>query len=580
MRFLARFFVCLPLTFCLIENAAAADNAAHYVQMAQPFPTQFGRSIPKDSQVKVKYDNGDSWLTDDTDTALRIPKSAAVPLQEVTFDPPVTGSANQVVALYVRALSPNDDAQARHLQPNSNGLVIAAGETVTIAAREGNYYALLGKYARALVPVSAINVSQDALRTGVAVPIPPLPSAGLKATFAGNATPRTGQLYGRTKVAYTLNGEVLPPGSYLPIAYDAGTMWEIGGGNRGSISKAAIELVNRAEYLAPLTGRANRQTIVYKWVPDLRKGGNWSTLEQSEIFANMNPALRAGQEVPINAREGDDYIVEIPTANGMNSPARRLGRVPVSALDVVFGNPESGAQVTVPPLPQSTNANAPGYVAPRIAPKQFDDYLVEYGAPLALLSVIVGVAGALYRNSVNGSKVGRNEADYGVPHAKFEKTDGGFKVSFVRSSAPLYAVTHGFSSLQSGNGSPFAAIILIFVMIALMFVVLLWFGIESFFKTVITVDRDSVTIGRKRMSRDDFHKFNVDHSISGIGPTQVAVLGYTFGRRGFEFGGVWDHGEAQEVASALNYHLGVAPKAGDEHQLSPEQLRDNRVYEF
>ena len=446
MRFLARFFVCLPLTFCLIENAAAADSAPHYVQMAQPFPTQFGRSIPKDSQVKVKYDNGDSWLTDDTDTALRIPKSAAMPLPVVTFNPPVTGTANQVVALYVRALGSNDDARALKLQPNSNGTVVAAGETVTIAAREGNYYALLqGKYASALVPVSAINVSQDALRAGVAVPIPPLPSAGLKATFAGNGTPRTGQLYGRTKVAYTLNGEVLPAGSYLPIAYDAGAMWEIGGGNRGSISKAAIELVNRSEYLAPLTGRANRQTIVYKWVPDLRKGHDWSTLEQSEIFANMNPSLHAGQEIPIKAREGDDYIVEIPTANGMNSPARRLGRVPVSALDVVFGNPESGAPVTVPPLPQSTNANAAGYVAPRQTPKNFWDDLAEYGFPLTLLSVTVGIAGALYRKAVNASTLRPGEADYGVPHANFKHTDDGFKVSFVQSSEAFHRLTHGFS---------------------------------------------------------------------------------------------------------------------------------------
>lgn len=376
-----------------------------------------------------------------------------------------------------------------------------------------------------------------------------------------------------------MDGEALPPGSYVTIAYDAGNSWVLSEGRSARISKAAVDLVDRVDFLPNLTGRINTQTTVYKFFPELRRGKDRSTLEQSEIFANLNPSVHIGDEVNIEAREGDDYIIDVPQ-QGRPGMGRR-GRVPVSAIDIVSGNPNAGAPVFIPTLPQSTDANAPGYVPPPPPPpKKFDDYLVEYGAPFTLLSVTVGIAGAFYRKAVNASTLRPGEADYGVPHANFKYTDDGFKVSFVQSSETFYGLTHGFSTMQHGQGGAFAAIILIFLMLAFIVLLIFWYGVESFFKTVITVDKDSVKIGGKRMPRNDFGTFSVHHSISGAGAEEVAVLGYSFGRRSFSFGGVWSYGAAQEVASALNAHLRAAPMTGDEYVVSPEKLRELRPTDF
>ena len=129
-------------------------------------------------------------------------------------------------------------------------------------------------------------------------------------------------------------------------------------GNNGRISKVAVDLVDRVNFRPSLKGRIKAETIVYRTYPELRKGKDHSTLEQSETFANLNPSVRVGDEVIIDAREGNDYIVEIRLSGkpGMG----KLGRIPVSAIDIVSGNPSSGARVVVPPLPQSENPNAAG----------------------------------------------------------------------------------------------------------------------------------------------------------------------------------------------------------------------------
>jgi hypothetical protein len=297
-------------------------------------------------------------------------------------------------------------------------------------------------------------------------------------------------------------------------------------------------------------------------------------LEQSEGFANLNPKLAAGDEVYIRSREGDDYAVEIVTSGWKG----HIGRVPVSAVDIIAGDPHSGARIKIPPMPQSSDVSAPGYVPPPPEKAPPFAWFTDYVVPFMVFCVFVGFAGAINRSRVNASSVARGEADYGVPHTNFRRTEDGFQVQFSRSSEAFYRGTHSWQNTK-GGGAPLAAIAILFFMILGLFLIIFWFGVEGFFKTVITVDRDSVTINGKKMSRSDFGHFSVHHSMT-TQEGQVAVLGYQFGQRSFPFGGVWDQGHAQEVASAINGHLREVPLAGDEHSPSPEALRVARPTDF
>ena len=341
--------------------------------------------------------------------------------------------------------------------------------------------------------------------------------------------------------------------------------------NQPRIAKAAVDIVARTDFDVPLTARIKSPTTVYKFLPDLRNSPG--SLEQSEGFANMNPTVRVGDQVYIDAREGNDYLIEV----GGQGQMARTGRIPVSTADIIAGNPAAGVRSFVPPLPQSTNANAPGYVAPPPKRASPDDWMPLFML-FAVVSVIVGIAGALYRSTVNASTTMKGEADYGVPHAKYVATPDGFTVTFSKMSEPFYNVTHAWKNMKH-TGGPLVAIAFIAMMIVLLFIVILVYGIECFFKTTITVDRETVKINGKSMARSDFGNFVVDHSLTGD-EGEVAVLGYQFGRKTMPFGGVWGHSQAQEVASALNTHLRRAPMVGDEHSPSSEALRAARPSDF
>jgi len=153
------------------------------------------------------------------------------------------------------------------------------------------------------------------------------------------------------------------------------------------------------------------------------------------------------------------------------------------------------------------------------------------------------------------------EAEYGVPHCKFERTPEGFKVHFNKTSLhvnkvvgtgnPLLMVGGGIAALTQKAGSG----------------------------TNIEVTRDAVIIDGKRLARKDFGHFGIGKGWEVQGYT-TSVLSYQYGRRSFDFGGAWKQAEATEVASALNDHLRATPMAGDEDQLSPEQLRASRPTDF
>jgi hypothetical protein len=421
------------------------------------------------------------------------------------------------------------------------------------------------------VPAATILAANDALQTGQVVPVPAVPAEGTPATIKP-LPPQPGPLYGKLLVPFTLEGKVLPAGGYIQLAYEQGDSWVLSNSyvNPAIISKAAVELVEHTNFFSPLTGTINSPTRVYKLIPDIRRDP--STLDQSEIFSNMNPAVNVGDEVSITAREGDDYLIQITQPGRMS----KLGRVPVSAVDITYGNPSSGTPVFIPPRPQNEDASAPGYVASPPKPVEPGSIFLEYILPFMVISTLVAIVGFIYRRMANASTAKPGEADYGVPHAKFAKTKYGFSVTFIRSSEAFYRTTHVVAGSKASGG---VALIFYAIMILFLFILLLWYGIESFLKTVITVDSENVTIGGKKMARRDFGSFNVAHSISGP-QGEIGVLGYTFGRRALPFGGVWDHGQAQEVASALNDHLRSTPMAGDEHSPSPEALRTARPTDF
>ena len=165
---------------------------------------------------------------------------------------------------------------------------------------------------------------------------------------------------------------------------------------------------------------------------------------------------------------------------------------------------------------------------------------------------------------------GYAKADYGVPHTRFLRTPDGFTVQFSKMGIGWQ------KALASQTKNPLGALLVLIV-----------YGVVWVIKTVIgigtriVVTKDAVIVNGKRMSRQDFGHFNVKTTWKI--PTRedtLVVLGYSFGHRGFEFGGAWKEAEGTEVASALNTHLGITPVAGDESQASPAQLRAARPTDF
>jgi hypothetical protein len=171
------------------------------------------------------------------------------------------------------------------------------------------------------------------------------------------------------------------------------------------------------------------------------------------------------------------------------------------------------------------------------------------------------------------------QAEYGVPHCKFERTTHGFKVSFNKATSGRisWAVLTGFP------GIPIAMLVLglaIGGFGVFMGVVLPIVGIVLLLKcneTKIEVTPDAIIIDNAILSRKDFVSFSVGGTTEQKGrrpSVEARTIGYTYGLRSFSFGGVWKNpGEAEEVANALNAHLRNTPRAGDAAQPSPEVLR-------
>ncbi len=316
-----------------------------------------------------------------------MPKSAGTLIDETLFDPPIDGTVTQLTAVYRRTSFTNSIASK--VIPNTAGEVVAKGEAVKIALREGDFYMVSTPTVRfAMLPVSVVSVSSAALASGKAIGVPSLPPPETQPVAATSKQPRVGSLFGQLKVPYTFEGKVLPAGSYIQIQYDGGNFYVLGGKiwqNPPRISKAAVELVERVEFNPPLSGRINSATPVYKWLPDLFK--NPSTLEQGEIFANLNPTVHVGDELSIDAREGNDYIAEIPSRN------RVRARIPVAAIDLVAGAPVSSFSITLAPAPQSTDPAAPGYVPPPMSSSERSiiGMLISLGGATSMIALIVGV---------------------------------------------------------------------------------------------------------------------------------------------------------------------------------------------
>jgi hypothetical protein len=357
MRFLAGFILGLFFIFSTLQGFAAADEDGHYVRAAKLITLRDHSVVPVGAEMEVQYDAGSDWVTGYASLIPSIPKSSATLVPTVIFNPPIDGTTNQLTAIYIRKTLTRSYGSMPI--PGSNGVVIASGEPVKISKREGDFYFVDTQTLRhTMVPVASINVSQASLATGKVVAVPPLPASEPLATPV-HIPPTEGQLYGKLKIPYTLRGKPLPAGSYVTIAYDAGDSWVLGGGgfqNSPRISKAAVDLIDRVNFDPPLGGRMKTSTMAYKYMPN--PVNNPDSLEQSEIFANQNPSMRAGDAVYITAREGTDYLIEVPQ-QGM-----RPGRIPVSVVNVVTGDLEFGIPVVVPPIPQSINPNAAGYVIP------------------------------------------------------------------------------------------------------------------------------------------------------------------------------------------------------------------------
>ncbi len=356
MRFFISLLSCIFLLSGGIPSASAAD-IDHYVRVNQQLVQRDRNTVPVGSEIPVKYDDGDSWVTYRTYVLPRVPKSVGTLVEQKIFDPPIDGTVTQLTAIYQRATVGN--SIATKVIPNTSGTVLAKGEPVKIGVREGDFYWVVASGYRALLPVGVVSVSPAAFATGKVTGVPPVPPPTAQPVAA---TPpkagRQGQLFGKLKVPFTFGGKVLGTGNYIHVTYDDGAYWIIGdltleGGTR--ISKAAVDLVERVEFNPLLIGRISSPTPVYQTFPDLNR--NPQTLRQGQMFANLNPTVQVGDDVNILAREGDDYIAQIQPRG---RPAQNA-RIPVAAVSITSGNMNAGAAVTIPPRPQHIDSTKPAF---------------------------------------------------------------------------------------------------------------------------------------------------------------------------------------------------------------------------
>jgi len=184
------------------------------------------------------------------------------------------------------------------------------------------------------------------------------------------------------------------------------------------------------------------------------------------------------------------------------------------------------------------------------------------------------------------------EAQWTIPFCDFEWTPDGFKVKFAK-PRPLsfFRVFFGLcfaiffmlgsfilgiaigadnESWALGIGIPVGGI---FVSIL---VLILIFGGKL--RSVIQVTPDSVIVDGKRLERSAFAHFKINRKVGTSG--EGAVLGYRYGNRSFEFGGVWNGGEATEFLSSLNRKVRSAPLADDVDNPSQQMLRAARPTDF
>jgi hypothetical protein len=198
---------------------------------------------------------------------------------------------------------------------------------------------------------------------------------------------------------------------------------------------------------------------------------------------------------------------------------------------------------------------------------------------IAILIAIVG-GGITYlwfrirsrRPKISGD--GYIQADYTIPHCKFDETAEGFKVSFRRLPAVLSVEFAQRKAQTDGGGGLFVMIgVLIGTLFALLFGMCAWLWL-LYRPTTIEVTKEAVIINGEKYRRGDFGTFHLDHTRQLHGKDEpIAVIAYTYGNRKFTFGGAWKESEAMRFLSSLNQRLRVAPKVGDEHQPAPEQLR-------
>jgi hypothetical protein len=158
-----------------------------------------------------------------------------------------------------------------------------------------------------------------------------------------------------------------------------------------------------------------------------------------------------------------------------------------------------------------------------------------------------------------GGSMKRNKeliAEYGIPYASdFKRSSEGFKVIFPK-------IPVGLGVAMESNG----------------FIGLLGLGLIAAvrWKTEIEVTKQHVIIEGTTLKRVDFGQFAVSRNFQ-VNGRSLCILGYSFGRRSYPFGGVWEQSQGTEVAAALNIFL---RSVDDGERVSAAKLRAVQPAQF
>jgi hypothetical protein len=181
------------------------------------------------------------------------------------------------------------------------------------------------------------------------------------------------------------------------------------------------------------------------------------------------------------------------------------------------------------------------------------------------------------------------EADYGIPHCKFERNgDGSFSVEFWRAPVWSYALIPAvciIALIVAGSAAARGGGFMGFLTVLGVCGAGIYFGLRAVVPVIkIIVSPDTVTINGKAYSRAGFGSF-VQYGSSNIksGKNTVTLhkLGFQFGNRSFPCGGAWgSERNLMEFTSSLNSHLQTAPRRGDEGRMSATDLREDRPTDF